>query len=99
MQTPDRRQLPALLFDSPIEDGIGHVLALTMLLSYEAKRAARLTSLSVSRNNLGTAAFCDLMARFFGAPLSIGMAEQGPAETSVAPMLSAVLDRKTAEGK
>lgn len=99
MQTPDRRQLPALLFDSPIEDGIGHVLALTMLLGYEAKRDARLTSLSVSRHNLQTAAFCDLMARFFGASLAIGMADQGTAETTVTPMLSAVLDRKTAEGK
>jgi hypothetical protein len=95
----DRRQLPALLFDSPIEDGIGHVLALTMLLGYEARREARLTSLSVSRNNLRTAAFCDLMARFFGASLPIGMAEQSAPETSVPPMLSAVLERKNDAGK
>jgi purine nucleosidase len=93
------RQLRALLFDSAIEDNIGYVLALTMLLGYGAKGEARLTSLSVSRNNLRTAAFCDLMARFFGTSLSIGMAEAGAPETSVTPMLSAVLDRKTAEGK
>lgn len=99
MQAPDRRQLPALLFDSPIDDGIGQVLALTMLLGYEAKREARLTSLSVSRNNLRTAAFCDSVARFFGASLPVGMTEQGAPETSATPMVSAVLDRKTAEGK
>jgi hypothetical protein len=93
------RQLRTLLFDSPIDDGIGQVLALTMLLGYEVRREARLTSLSVSRNNLRTAAFCDLMVRFFGASHPVGMAEQGAAETGVAPMLSAVLDRKTTEGK
>ena len=98
MQAP-ARQLPTLLFDSPIEDGIGHVLALTMLLGFGAKGDARLSSLSVSRNNLRTAAFCDLMTRFFGAPLSIGMSEQGAPETTIAPMLAAALDRKTPEGK
>jgi purine nucleosidase len=95
----DRRQLPAILFDSPIEDGIGHVLALTMALGCEAKRETRLTSVSISRNNLRTAAFCDLMARFFGASAPIGMADHGAPETVITPMLSAVLERKTPEGK
>jgi hypothetical protein len=93
------RRLPALLLDSSIEDGIGQVLGLAMLLGFEARREARLTSLSVSRNNLRTAAFCDLMARFFGSSLPVGMAEEGATETSVPSMLSAVLDRKTPEGK
>jgi hypothetical protein len=93
------RRLPALLLDSSIEDGIGQVLGLTMLLGYEARREARLTSLSVSRNNLRTAAFCDLMARFFRTSLPVGMADQGIPETGIPPMLSAVLERKTAEGK
>src|SRR5215831_8631017 len=93
------RRLPALLLDSSIEDGIGQVLGLTMLLGCEARREARLTSLSVSRNNLRTAAFCDLMVRFFRTPLPVGMADQGVSETGIPPMLSAVLERKTAEGK
>jgi hypothetical protein len=93
------RQLRALLFDSAIDDGIGQVLALAMLLGYAVRHEARLTSLSVSRNNLRIAAFCDLMVRFFGSSLPVGMAEQGAVETGVAPMLSAVLDRKTADGK
>ena len=93
------RRLPALLLDASIEDGIGQVLALAMALGYEARREARLTSLSISRNNLKTAAFCDLMARFFGTSLPIGMADQEAPETGVAPMLAAVLERKTAEGK
>jgi hypothetical protein len=93
------RRLPALLLDSSMEDSIGQVLTLAMALGYEARREARLTSLSISRNNLKTAAFCDLMARFFGTSLPIGMADQEAPETSVAPMLAAVLDRKTAEGK
>jgi hypothetical protein len=93
------RRLPALLLDSSIEDGIGQVLGLTMVFGYEARRETRLTSLSVSRNNLRTAAFCDLMARFFRTSLPVGMADQGVPETGIPPMLSAVLERKTAEGK
>src|SRR5262249_33524778 len=49
-------------------DEIGQVLALTLLLSYDAKREIRMSSLSVSRNNLKIAAFCDLISRFFGVP-------------------------------
>jgi hypothetical protein len=93
------RKLPALLLDSSMEDGIGQVLGLTMMLGYEARREARLTSLSISRNNLRAAAFCDLMTRFFGPALPIGMADQGTPESGLPPMLSAVLERKTSEGK
>jgi hypothetical protein len=93
------RRLPAVLLDSSIEDDIGQVLGLAMLLGFEAAREARLTSLSVSRNNLRTAAFCDLMARFFGSPLPVGMADLGAPESNIPPMLSAALERKTLEGK
>ena len=99
MQAQERKPATAVLFDSSIEDEIGQVLALTLLLSYDAKREIRVSSLSVSRNNLKIAAFCDLMSRFFLAPSPIGMAANGPSTTSVAPMIQAVLAKRTEDDK
>lgn len=75
------------------------VLGLTMLLAYDSRREARLTSLSVSPNNLKIAAFADMMARFFGLSLPLGMHEKGTATTALPSMLSSPLERKNPEGK
>jgi hypothetical protein len=99
MQTQERRPTPAVIFDSSIEDEIGQVLALTMLLAYESRREIRMASLSVSRNNLKIAAFCSLMARFFGMSPAIGMAADGPSSTTVPPMIEAVLTKRTEDDK
>lgn len=99
MQAPERKPPPALVFDSSLQDEIGQVLALTMLLAYESRREIRVTSLSVSQNNLKVAAFCDLMSRFFGASPPIGMATSGTSKTDVPPMLQAALAKRTAEDK
>jgi hypothetical protein len=99
MQAAARRPTPAIVFDSSIEGSIGQVLALSMLLVYESKREARLTSLTVSRNNLKLAAFCDLMGRFHGAPLSIGMFDKSATGTNLPPMIANVLTRQTPDGK
>jgi hypothetical protein len=99
MQTQERRPTPAVIFDSSIEDEIGQVLALTMLLGYESKREIRVGSLSVSRNNLKIAVFCSLMGRFFGTSPTIGMAADGPSSTTVPPMIEAVLTKRTEEDK
>ena len=99
MQTADRRPTPAILFDSSIDESVDQILALAMVLVYESKREARATAVSISRNNLKVAAFCDAMARFLGAPLSIGMSEAPRLGTTVPPMISAVLEKQTPEGK
>ena len=91
--------MPAVIFDSSIEDEIGHVLALAMLLGYGARREVRVASVSVSRNNLKIAAFCELMSRFYGASSTIGMATGGAASARVPPMLEAVLEKQTPEGR
>ena len=99
MQAQERKPTSAVLFDSSIEDEIGQVLALTLLLSYDAKREIRVSSLSVSRNNLKIAAFCDLMSRFFLVSSTIGMAASGPSTTSVPPMIQAVLAKRSEDDK
>jgi hypothetical protein len=99
MQAQDRtRTAAAVVFDSSF-DGIAHVLALAMAAGLHWKQEIRLTSLSISRNNLKVASFCDLIARFYGPSFSIGMSEKGTAETSLPPMMTTVLSKQTSEGK
>src|SRR5262249_11912482 len=99
MQTSDRKPTTAVIFDSSLEDEIGQVLGLTMLLAYETKREIRITSLSVSRNNLKVTPFRDLMSRYFGISPTIGMALNGPSESSVPLFMEAVLTRRTPDDK
>jgi hypothetical protein len=99
MQAQDRtRTAAAVVFDSSL-DGIAHVLALAMAAGLHSKQEIRLTSLSIGRNNLKAASFCDLIARFYGPSFSIGMSEKGTAETSLPPMMTTVLSKQTSEGK
>jgi hypothetical protein len=99
MQAQERKPTSAVLFDSSIEDEIGQVLALTLLLSYDAKRETRMSSLSVSRNNLKIAAFCDLMSRFFLGSSPIGLATSGPSTANLPPMIQSVLTKRTENDK
>jgi len=99
MQAQDRtRMSPAVVFDSSL-DGIAHVLALALAAGLHSKQEIRLTSLSIGRNNLKVASFCDLIARFYGPSLSIGMSEKGTAETTLPPMMMTALSKQTSEAK
>jgi hypothetical protein len=99
MQTPDRRPSVGVAFDSSIEDSIDQVLALAALYSFNFRRDIRLGSVSISRNNLSIAAFCDTIGRFYGANLVVGMHEKGAARREVPAMLSAVLSRTEPGGR
>ncbi len=91
-----------------MEDGFEQVLALALVLACDARREARLGSVSVSRNSLPTAAFCDLMVRFYrgerpgapprGASVPIGMLGDGPVIVRAPPMIASVLDRRGPDG-
>lgn len=99
MQAPERRPVPGVVFDTSMEDNIDRVLGLAMILAHAAKNEARLISLSISRNNLKIASFADMMVRFSGTSPTIGMHEKGAASTALPAMLSAPLDKQTAEGR
>jgi hypothetical protein len=102
---PPQRVVPAIIFDSSFDDGIDQVLALAMLFGLQSKTQARLASVSVSRNDLKTASFLDLIARFYageqtgagGFPprtyLPAGMYADGPASKAAPAMLEAVLSK------
>ena len=111
MQFGRRGQPPPLgvLYDSSLDGGIDQVLALAMLFGFSATQQVRVPSVSTSRFNLKTAAFLDVVARFFAAdlagdfvsnkiPLPIGMHSAGKQSDAVAPMLSAALTKAGGEG-
>jgi mono/diheme cytochrome c family protein len=103
MQAPQRKPVTGLIFDSSLES-IDQVLGLALLFGFEGRREVRLASVSSSRNNLKTAAFLDLICRFYaGEPaggfapnrnvLPIGMFDGGTTSAPTAPMLEAALSK------
>ena len=112
MQFPGQgKPAVGIVFDSDLGNGVDAALALALLYGLEGKGEARLVSNSTSRSNLKSAAFADVLARFYAGPppaagafggfqrpmSPIGMAETGnPAGDTV--VLKAVLEKQTAEG-
>jgi hypothetical protein len=97
-----------ILFDSDMGNDIDDALALALLYGLDGKNEVRVVSLTVSRSNVSSAAFCDAVARFYAGPVSgafgafartlpVGMATDArlSAET---PMLTVPLSKKKADG-
>ena len=99
------------MFDSDLGNGVDAALALALLYGLEGKGEARLVSNSTTRSNLKSAAFADVLARFYAGPPPatgalrgfqrplppIGMAGNGTLDGDTA-VLQAVLEKKTADG-
>jgi hypothetical protein len=105
MQQLTRGVKPPLgvIFDTDIGLHIDSALALAILYAFDAKNQARVTSVSVGRTNLGAAAFCDAVARFYAAggfmrSLPVGMSIAGW-KTEDTPMLSVPLSKKNPDGQ
>lgn len=102
MQGPGRTQPVAALLDSSLVE-VGQILALAAVLGCDSSRQARLAGLSVSRNSLQTAAFSELMVRFYRgeqpgsapgrASVPVGMFDGETAVESAPPMIARVLAR------
>jgi len=56
------------VFDSDLGNGVDAALALALLYGLEGKGEARLVSNSTTRSNLTSAAFADVLARFYAGP-------------------------------
>jgi hypothetical protein len=112
MPFPGQAKPPVgVVFDSDLGNGVDAALALALLYGLEGKGEARLVSNSTTCANLKSAAFADVLARFYagpppatGAPRGfqrplppIGMAENGNLSGDTA-VLQAVLEKKTADG-
>jgi inosine-uridine nucleoside N-ribohydrolase len=110
MQFPGRgRPSVGIVFDCDMGNSIDDVLALAMLYVYDNKGDIRVVSVSTSKPNLKSAAFCEVMGQFYsgavsgafggrGRTLPVGMAVKSKMEDDT-PMLLAPLGRKTGDGK
>jgi inosine-uridine nucleoside N-ribohydrolase len=92
-----------IVFDADVGNRIDSALALAMLYGFDAQNEARVVSVSSSKSNLKSAAFCDAVAKFYAAggftrQLPIGLADDGRM-TEDTPILTAPLAKRTAEGK
>jgi hypothetical protein len=92
MQPPPMAKPPlGVVFDSDMGNNIDAALALALLYGLEGKGECRISGLSVTKSNLKSAAFCDVLARFYKSrPPSVGMADDGQSPEDT-PMLAAPL--------
>lgn len=97
-----------ILFDCDLGNDIEDALALALLYGLEGKQECRVVGTTVSRPSLASAAFCEVIGRFYSGQaagelspryraLPVGMPEKG-APAGETPMLRAPLSRKTSEG-
>jgi inosine-uridine nucleoside N-ribohydrolase len=110
MQFPGQGRPPVgIVFDSAMGQRIDDALALALLYGFDGKNEARLVSVSVSRSNLKSAAFCDAVGRFYAGAVSgafggaartlpVGLSDSSkmPDDT---PMVSVPLSKRDGEGK
>jgi hypothetical protein len=111
MPFPGQAKPPiGVVFDSDLGIGVDAALALALLYGLEGKGGARLVSNSTTWSNLESAAFADVLARFYAGPPPaagaagferpmppVGMAENGNLGGDTA-VLEAVLEKKAADG-
>lgn len=97
-----------IIFDCDLGNDIEDALALALLHGLAGKQECRVVGTTVTRNSLASAAFCEVIGRFYAGQspgelltrfrvLPVGMPETG-ARVADTPMLTAPLGRKTAEG-
>ena len=97
-----------IVFDTDLS-AIDDALAMALLFGFDGKREVRVVSMSVSRNNLKAAIYCDVVGRFYagavsgaigfgGRTLPVGMASNSKV-TAEEPFFTEPLARKTADGK
>jgi hypothetical protein len=111
MQFQQTKPAVGIVFDSDMGNGVDAALALALLYGLEGKGETRLISNSTSISSLKSAAFADVLARFYAGPRPaaggfggfapalppIGMAGDGDLADDSA-VLKAVLENTTADG-
>ncbi|MBC8165995.1 MAG: nucleoside hydrolase [Bryobacteraceae bacterium] len=92
-----------VVFDSDFGNRIDSVLALALLYGFDGRNEARVISVTTSKSNLKSAAYCDAIGRFyaaggFGRTLPVGMADDNKNRDD-SLILTVPLEKKNAEGK
>jgi len=109
MQFSGFRAPLGVLYDADFGARIGPALGLCLLYGLDGKNECRVTSISVSKPSLRAAGCAEIFGRFYagavsgafgaiGRNLPTGLAD-GPDTGGDTPLMKAVLDKKTPEGK
>jgi len=106
MQSSEQEKPPVgIVFDSDLGRSIDDTMALALLCGFQARREARIISISLSKSSLKAAAFCDVVTRFYAhaaggehhetLPIGLSIDDKLP---EVAPLLTAPLSKRNAQG-
>ncbi len=111
MQFPISKPPVGVIFDSAMGDRIDDALALALLYGLDGKNEARVVSLSVSRTNLASAAFCEAVGKFYAGavsgafnsagralPVGLSLPARGHKPDEDTPMLTVPLSKKKPDG-
>jgi hypothetical protein len=108
--TSTKKPPPGVVFDSDMGNRIDSALALGLLHGLDGKNFARISSVSVSKSNLKSAQFADLIEKYYAGPpvatvaalasfqaQAIGMAVDGK-QVEDTPIVTGILNVKTDAG-
>lgn len=92
------QQPPGVIFDTDMGNDVDDALALAMLHSLHTRGEVRLLAVTVTKDNIKAAQFCEILNRFYGRPeIPIGLVTNGVTPEDN-PMLSVPVDRRNAAG-
>jgi predicted phage tail protein len=108
MQFGNAKPPLGVVFDCDMGESIDDALALAVLYGLDGKNECRVVAVSTTNPTLASAAFCEVVGRFYagavsaqfmasGRTLPVGMATSGIPQMET-PMLTAPLSRKGADG-
>lgn len=91
-------QAPGVIFDTDMGNDIDDALALAMLHSMESRGEIKLLAVTLTKDNLKAAQYCDLVNHFYGrGKVPIGLVNGGKTPEDAA-MISVPVERKDSKG-
>lgn len=92
------QQPPGVIFDTDMGNDVDDALALAMLHALDARGEVRLLAVTVTKDNIKAAQFCEILNRFYGRPeIPVGLVTDGVTPEDN-PMLSVPVERRNAAG-
>jgi inosine-uridine nucleoside N-ribohydrolase len=89
---------PGVIFDTDMGNDVDDALALAMLHALDARGEIRLLAVTVTKDNLQAAQFCEIVNRFYGRPeIPIGLVTNGVTPEDN-PMIAVPVGRRNAAG-
>jgi inosine-uridine nucleoside N-ribohydrolase len=92
------QQRPGVIFDTDMGNDIDDALALAMLHALDSRGEIRLLAVTVTKDNIQAAQFCEILNRFYGRPeIPVGLVTDGVTPEDN-PMISVPVTRRNSAG-